>query len=142
MEELFELKKHIEQGNYAEALTVIAEMEEMSRDDKISKIFSYIEILLIHLIRQHSENRSTRSWEASIRNLIYKINYINKRRKVGGYYLSEKELEEIIADAWKVAVVSASLEAFEGRYDDAELARKIDPDRIRKEALKLLADAR
>ena len=31
MEELFELKSHVEQGRYAEALTLIGEMEEMSR---------------------------------------------------------------------------------------------------------------
>jgi len=33
MEELFELKNFVEQGKYAEALTLIGEMEEMSRDD-------------------------------------------------------------------------------------------------------------
>ena len=46
MEELFELRSYIEQGRYAEALNLIGEMEEMSRDDKISKIASFLEILL------------------------------------------------------------------------------------------------
>jgi pentatricopeptide repeat protein len=41
MEELFELKHYMEQGRYAEALTLIGEMEEMSRDDKMNKIESY-----------------------------------------------------------------------------------------------------
>jgi pentatricopeptide repeat protein len=37
MEELLELRAHIEQGRYAKALSLIGEMEEMSRDDKIQK---------------------------------------------------------------------------------------------------------
>lgn len=55
-------------------------MEEMSCDDKITKIFSYAEILILHLIKQYAEKRSTRSWDASIRNWAYKISYINKRK--------------------------------------------------------------
>ncbi len=42
MEELFELKNHIEQGRYEDALALTGEMEEMSRDDKINKIESYM----------------------------------------------------------------------------------------------------
>ena len=33
MEELFELRSCIEEGRYADALVLIGEMEEMSRDD-------------------------------------------------------------------------------------------------------------
>jgi len=42
MEELFQLRSHIEQGYYEKALTLIKEMEEMSRDDKINKIESFL----------------------------------------------------------------------------------------------------
>jgi hypothetical protein len=42
MEELLELRAHIEQGRYAEALAWLGEMEEMSRDDKINKIESFL----------------------------------------------------------------------------------------------------
>ena len=62
MDELLELRTHIEQGRYAEALTLIGEMEEMSRDDKINKIESFLHILLLHLIKQAVEQRTTRSW--------------------------------------------------------------------------------
>ncbi len=140
LEELFELRTHIEQGNYSEALILIGEMEEMSKDDKINKIFSYIEILLIHLIKQNAEKRSTRSWEASIRNSVYRINYINKRRKAGGYYCTADELKETIDDAWPTSLLKASFEAFEGRYDDEELAHKIDEKQIKREGLKLILD--
>ncbi len=142
MEELLELKTHINRGNYAEALNLIGEMEEMSRDDKISKIFSYAEILLIHLIKKHAEKRTTRSWEASVRNSVYRINYINKRRKAGGYYLRENELEEVISDAWEMALLRASFEAFEGRFDETELGRQVDAEKVGAEAMRLIVNGR
>ncbi|MEZ4526268.1 MAG: DUF29 family protein [Desulfobacterales bacterium] len=138
MEELLELKAFIQKGQYDDALLLIGEMEEMSRDDKINKIFSYAEILIIHLIKQYAEKRSTRSWDASIRNSAYKINYINKRRKSGGYYLSKPELNEILNDVWPVAVMRASLEAFEGQYDEVQLTKMVDAEQIKAEALRLI----
>jgi len=61
MEELYELRSYIEQGRYADALVLLGEMEEMSRDDKINKVGSFLEILLLHLIKRHAEKRTTRS---------------------------------------------------------------------------------
>lgn len=40
MEELNDLRVLIEKNDYVDALTLLGEMEEMSRDDKINKIFS------------------------------------------------------------------------------------------------------
>lgn len=140
MEELYELKKHIEQGHYAEALTLIGEMEEMSRDDKINKIGSFVEILLIHLIKQHAEKRFTRFWEISMRNSVRAIKRSNKRRKGGGYYLTEDELRETIDEIYETALDRASLEAFEGQYDEVRLAQIIDEKKIKKEALKLILE--
>ena len=140
MEELLELRKHIEQGHYAEALNLIGEMEEMSRDDKINKIGSYIEVLLIHLIKKHTELRSTRSWEISMKNAIEDMVDVNKRRKAGGYYLNNEDLMEILDERFQRALRRTSLEAFEGQYDDVELAQKIDEEQIKKEALKLILE--
>ncbi|HLC16677.1 MAG TPA: DUF29 family protein [Thermodesulfovibrionia bacterium] len=138
MEELFELRSHIEHGRYSEALTLIGEMEEMSKDDKINKIESYIEILLLHVIKQHAEKRSTRSWDVSISNAATKIRNTNKRRKSGGCYLTKEDIKEAIAEAWPVALRRASLEAFEGRYDESEIAQRIDKGAILQEALQLI----
>ena len=82
MEELAELRTYIEQRNYIQALNLIEEMDEMSKDDKINKIASFIEILLIHLIKQYAQQYSTRSWEVSIRNSLDNIEDINKRLKI------------------------------------------------------------
>ena len=138
MEELLELKTYIEQGRYAEALTLIGELEEMSREDKIHKIGSFIEVLLLHLIKQHAEQRTTRSWEVSSKNAVDNIADINKRRKTGGYYLSQEELKETIADRYQRALRRASLEAYEGHFDEATLAEKVDEAQIKQEALQLI----
>ena len=65
-DEIHALRQAIEAGDYTQALWLIDEMDEMSRDDKINKIISYMRVLLIHLIKQAVEKRSTRSWEDSI----------------------------------------------------------------------------
>ncbi len=141
MEELFELRTHIEYGRYAEALTLIGEMEEMSRDDKINKIESLLHILLLHLIKQHAEQRSTRSWEVSIKNAVDSVRRVNTRRKAGGYYLSVSELEESISEIFPTALRQASLEAFEGRYEESDLTTTFDSRQVKQQALQLVLDA-
>ena len=84
MDEILELRKSINEGRYADALHIIDELEEMAKDDKLDKIFSYMQILLIHLIKQNAENRTTRSWDNSIKHSLYQIERVNKRRKSGG----------------------------------------------------------
>lgn len=138
MEELLELKSHLERGNYEEALILIGEMEEMSREDKINKIGSFIEILLIHLMKQHAERRTTRSWEVSIKNAVDNIEDVNRRKKAGGYYLSSQELEETIAQRYQRALRRASLEAFEGHFDEMELSERLDEGQVKQEALQLI----
>ena len=140
MDELLQLRDHIEHGRYAEALTLIGEMEEMSRDDKIQKIESYLQVLLVHLIKQRAEQRTTRSWDVSIRNAADAIGRVNKRRRAGGHYLTADELAEAIDEVLPSALRQASLEAFEGRYDDAELATQIDAARLKETALALVSE--
>jgi len=140
MEELFELKHHIEQGHYPKAMLLIQEMEEMSLDDKINKIRSFAIVLLLHLIKKKVEKRSTRSWDFSIRNSIREIAYINKRRKAGGFYLKESDMKSIISEAWQSALERAAFEAFEGRYDENQLSEMINEDEIKQDALKMISD--
>ena len=142
MEELLEIRSYIQDGRYAEALNLIGEMEEMSKDDKISKIESYLEILLLHLIKQQAEKRTTRPWNVSIKNAIDRISYTNKRRKAGGFYLSREELYEAIEESWTLALRRASLETLEGRYDEPELARMIDGKQIKETALEIIQNVK
>jgi len=138
MEELLQLRDHLEHQRYAEALDLLGEMEEMSRDDKINKIHSFLTILLLHLIKQAAEKRMTRSWELSIRNAGVQIIRINKRRKARGYYLDTETLHETISDAYPLALARAALEAFEGQYSEQTLGEMVDQGAIEAQALALI----
>jgi hypothetical protein len=138
MEELLELKDLLMGGNISGALLLVEEMTEMSKDDKLNKIWSLGIILLLHLIKQQAEQRTTRSWEVSIRNAVRQIQRSNKRRKAGGNYFTPEELREILMDAYDSALDRAALEAFEGRYESEEIAVKIDRDSIIDRAIELI----
>lgn len=138
MNELQELRKKIENRDYQGALAIINELEEMSLEDKLNKIYSYTVVLLIHLIKQEAENRTTSSWERSIFNSVKYINKTNKRRRAGGYYASEESLREIINEAYDHALKEASYEAFEGKMDTWELEKKLNREAIEKKAIALI----
>jgi hypothetical protein len=140
MEELMELKELLHRGKVAEALVLVAELEEMSKSDKLNKIFSYGIILLLHLIKKVAENRTTKSWETSIFNSVKQIQRTNKRHKAKGTYLTEEELVETLEDAYESGLKSAALEAFEGIYDVEEIAKMVNRDDIMKMAIGLIVD--
>lgn len=140
MEELITLKELLHQGKIPEALELVEELEEMSKSDKLNKIFSYGVIILLHLIKKIAENRTTKSWETSIRNAIKQIQRTNQRHKAKGTYLTEEELLETLQDAYDSALDRASLEAFEGIYEAEEIGRMINRDDIINMAMDLILD--
>jgi hypothetical protein len=140
MEELLELRACLEQHRYDDALIIVTELEEMSKEDKINKIASFLKIIILHLIKRHAEQRSTRSWDTSIKNALYEIQRTNRRRKAGGFYGSRDDIQEMISEIYPYALSYAALEAFEGRYDADELAAMVDPQAIQAEAYRLLIE--
>ncbi len=140
MEELQTLRGYIEQQAYPQALALIEDMEEMSRDDKINKIDSFVTVLLLHLIKKQAENRLTRSWELSILNNARQIIKTNKRRKSGGTYLSREELAAVINEAYPFALKGAAVEAFEGVYSANQLGQMVTQAAIEQEALSLITE--
>lgn len=141
MEELIELRSLVQRGELESALMLIDELEEMSKDDKINKIYSYAIILLLHLIKQAAEKRSTSSWEVSIRNSVISIQRTNKRRKAGGNYLSDREIIEILEDAYDRALDNARLEAFGGAYNAIALGKMVNQTEILAQASQLLQNS-
>ena len=138
MYEIEELRKKLEAQDYIGALQIIDEIDEMSREDKLNKIYSYMVILLLHLIKQQAEQRTTSSWDRSIFNSIDNINRTNKRRKSEGYYANSDVLQEIIDEAYPRAIKEASFEAFEGKLTVNQLEEKVDRDSIKRKAISLL----
>ncbi|BAZ45394.1 hypothetical protein NIES4102_24160 [Chondrocystis sp. NIES-4102] len=138
MNELQELREKIEQQDYQGALLIVNEIEEMSVEDKLNKIYSYLVILLVHIIKQEAENRTTSSWDRSIYNSIKYINKTNKRRSSGGYYACDETLNELIDEAYEHALSEASFEAFEGKMSLQTLAEKVNSDKIKQKAFTLI----
>jgi len=138
MEELLQLRDHLEHQRYAEALDLLGEMEEMSRDDKINKIYSFTVILLLNLIKQSAEKRTTSSWDLSIWNAKTQIRRVNQRRKAKGTYVSTAELREIVTEAYVEALKRAAVEAFGGAYSETALGALVDQGAIEAQALALV----
>lgn len=135
MEELFALKELLIKGDIPGALTIVDELEEMSRDDKISNIGSYAVILLLHLIKQQAEKRSTRSWDLLIRNSARAIQRKNKRRRAGSFYLNLEELRLALEEVYPEAIDAAAQEVEEGRYETEELEQLINKEEVLNHAL-------
>jgi hypothetical protein len=130
MEEIWELRRALEAGDLQTALAIVDEMEEMSRDDKVQKIASYMRVLLVHKIKQAVEGRSTKSWEVSIRHALRQIASVNKRRKAGGRYLNDDDLSTLLAEVYEAALDWASLEAHEGIYSAEALLHMHDREAV------------
>ena len=139
-DEIHALRQAIAAGDYTQALWLIDEMDEMSRDDKINKIISYMRVLLIHLIKQAVEKRSTRSWEDSIEEALDSIAATNKRRSSGGYYLDDEALAIALTEAWPRALRRASREVFEGIYSAEHLATQVDREALLETALRQITE--
>jgi lipopolysaccharide biosynthesis regulator YciM len=140
MDELLELKQKIIDRQWDEALAIATELEEMSKDDKINSIGSFCVILLLHIIKQEAEQRTTKSWDVSIKNCLAEITKRNKRRKSGGTYLSIQELTAILEESYELALLRASVEAFEGRFDTDYLDEIVDRDLVLDQAKIKLAN--
>ena len=138
MEELLELKGFLLSGNISDALLLVEEMTEMSKDDKINKISSYAKIVILHLIKRAAEKRTTRSWDLSIKHAVNEIQKTNRRRKAGGKYIADSELFETFNEAYPFALDLAAVEAFGGHYESAELGAMVDRDRVIQEAIALI----
>ncbi len=138
MDEILQLRHCLEERRYNDALLIIGEMEEMAKDEKIDKIGSYVVIMLIHLIKEQAEKRTTRLWELTLRNAVMQVQKTNRRRKADGFYLNENELREVIEENYPIALNCASLETFGGVYSPKQLAVMINQQDIGHYALNLI----
>ncbi len=132
------LRKMVEERDYVGALAIISELDEMVKDDKITKVESFLHILLLHLIKQNAEQRTTKSWNKSIQVAARSIQKSNKRRSAGGSYLKSEELLETIDESFPDALEDAAYEAFEGIYSAEQLAAMINPTEIKQKAIELI----
>ncbi len=139
-QELTDLRNSILQGRYADALAIVDELEGMSKQAILRNIKSYINILLIHLIKNQVEHRLTNSWVASIRNSIREIKNLNIKDNNKSYYVNQDEWETLIEEeVIEDAIADASLEVMNGKYSQFQLADIIDRTKLIENALQFLA---
>lgn len=139
-QELIDLRNSILQGNYADALAIVDELEGMSKQAILRNIESYLKILLIHLIKNQIEQRLTNSWIASIRNSIREIKKINLKENKKSYYVNQDEWENLIEEeAIEDAIADASLEIINGKYTRSQLSKILDRNQIITTAITFLS---
>jgi hypothetical protein len=137
MEELAELRNNIIAGRYSDALTIIDELEEMSRRDIIRKIESYLVRLLAHLIKNQLEERLTNSWIASIRDSVRQIGKLNQMSK-NSYYIKQEDWQPYLEEAIESAIDDAAVEVFGGALKPSMVSARVNREQISAIALKLL----
>lgn len=138
-QELLDLRVAIQSGRTSDALLLVDELEEMSRQSRILNIESYLERMLVHLIKNQAEQRLPRSWMASIRDSVIAIARLNLQDNKKAHYIRLNEWDEYLEFNYQVALAKASDEAFDGRYMAKELAERVDSGQVYATAMRLLA---
>ncbi|MEH2377136.1 DUF29 family protein [Nostoc sp.] len=139
-QELIDLKKSILEGRYADALVIVDELEGMSKQAILRNIQAYLNILLIHLIKNQVEQRLTGSWAASIRNSIREIKKLNIKDNKTSYYINLNEWESLMEEeVIEDAIADTSYEVMNGKFTRSQLSAMLDKSQIFTTATSLLA---
>ncbi len=139
-QELTGLRNSILQGRYTDALAIVDELEGMSNQAILRNIQSYVNILLIHLIKNQVEQQLTDSWVGSIRNSIREIKKLNIKENKNSYYINQHEWEKMIEEEIiEDAIADASLEVLNGQYSRSKLSAILNKSQIITTATKLLS---
>ena len=139
-QELIDLKKSILEGRYADALAIVDELEGMSKQAILRNIQAYLNVLLIHLIKNQVEQRLTGSWAASIRNSIREIKKLNIKDNKTSYYVNLNEWESLMEEeVIEDAIADASEEVMSGKFTRSQLSAMLDKSQILTTANSLLA---
>ncbi|MEY3334988.1 MAG: hypothetical protein RLZZ176_3293 [Cyanobacteriota bacterium] len=126
-QELIDLRNSILEQRYSDALSLVDELEGMSKKAILRQIKAFLNVLLIHLIKNAIEQRLTNSWAASIRNAVVEIQDINLKENKKSYYINVDEWENLILeDIIEKAIADASEEVFNGAYNQFQLEEMID----------------
>lgn len=126
-QELIDLRNCILEQRYTDALAIVDELEGMSKQAIIRNILSFVNILLIHLIKNQIEERLTNSWTTSIRNSIMEIQKLNLKENKKSYYINVDEWEDLILEeVIEKAIADASDEVLNGAYNQFQLEEMID----------------
>ncbi|ASC72626.1 hypothetical protein XM38_035840 [Halomicronema hongdechloris C2206] len=125
-QELLDLRLSILEGRYEDALDLVDELEEMSKQAILRNIESFLMRLMVHLIKNQIEQRLTNSWTASISDSILRIQKLNLKANKTSYYVNIDEWFPWLEEAVEAAIAPASVEVFGGRLNAIQLSQQVE----------------
>ncbi|MCT7952630.1 hypothetical protein NG798_22795 [Ancylothrix sp. C2] len=137
-QELRNLRNSILEGRYDDALSIVDELESMSKEDKINNIQSYVIRILIHLIKIHIEQRLTNSGRALISQSVNRIKRLNLKDSKNSYYLKPGEWEKMLKNSIEESIDLASVEVLDGTLKPERISELIDKNQILETAQQFL----
>ena len=125
-QELMELRQSILEGRYDDALEIVDDLEDMSKQGTLRKIEAFLVRLVIHLIKNQLEQRLTNSWIASISDSVIQIAKLNIKDNQKSYYIKSDEWGEYLAEAVEMAIRPASAEVFGGTLKPSQVSQRLN----------------
>ena len=138
-QELIDLRTSILEGRYEDALEFVDELEGMSKQSILGNIQSFLDRMLMHLIKNQVEQRLTNSWAASIADCVIRIKRLNIKENKTSYYVKADEWDEMLDESLKAAIIPASVEVFNGQLSPVQLSKLVDRNLVINNAKILLA---
>jgi hypothetical protein len=129
-QELWDLRGSILEGRYEDALTIVDELDWMSRKGVLRNIRSFLIRLILHLIKNQVERRLTNSWAASIKGSILEIQDLNLQDNKNSHYIKQDEWDDLLDFAFDAAITPASAEVFGGLHTPKQLETLVDKSEI------------
>lgn len=137
-QELLDLRASILEGRYEDAIAIVDDLEEMSKQAILRNIESFLIRLLIHLIKNQVEQRLTNSWVASIADSLRQIKKLNSKDNKKSYYINQDQWQSLLEEAIESAIAPASVEVASGIYNPMRLSELIARDSLIITAQKLI----
>ena len=139
MNEILALKQELLEGNFDEAIKLTAELETMSRQDKINAIENFLALMLSRLIViQVATDHLFQSSINDIRNCLIEI---QQRNRLGeSFFISEDNwvtcFENVLPRA--ILIAAETTELWDDEIDPEQLQSLLDYDGLRIEALRFV----
>jgi hypothetical protein len=137
-QELIDLRTSILEGRYADALTIVDELEEMSEQVIFRNIESFLVRMLTLLIQNQVDVCLTNSWAASISDSLQQIQKFNFKEDKTSYYIKQHEWKPFLEEAIEAALRPENIEAMDYFYHPCQLAASVDRTEIIMTAQRLL----
>lgn len=90
-QELLDLRQCILEKRYGDALALVDELEDISKQAILRNIELFLIRLMVHLIKNQMEKRLTNSWAASISDSVLRIKKLNLKGNKTAYYVDLDE---------------------------------------------------